>query len=56
MILTGQTGTDSSLHKTGKRGEHINRGVDTTTVKTTVDVDLSLSNVTSQIRNRMGNI
>ena len=56
MILTGQTRTNSTLHQTRKRGKYINRRINTTTMQTSININLTLSDITSQIRNWMGNI
>lgn len=56
MILSGVTFTNGRLHETGQRGQDVNRGVDTLVVQLTVNENLSLGNITSQVRNRVRDI
>jgi len=53
MILPCQLLTNSALHQTRKRRQHIDGRVDLPVVELPIDEDLALSNVTSEIRNRM---
>lgn len=54
VILSGVS--NGGLHKTREGWEHVDWWVDLLVVELTIDVDLSLSNVSSKIRNWMGNI
>jgi hypothetical protein len=56
MVLAGHTLANSGLHETRQRGQYVDRRVDLSVVDLTIDVDLSLSNITGQIGNRVGNI
>lgn len=56
MILTGHALTDGRLHETRERGKNVDRGVDTLVVELTVNEDLALGNVTSQIGDRVGDV
>ena len=47
MISSGHADTDSTLHQTGEGWQHIDWWVDASLVHVSVDVDLSLSNITS---------
>lgn len=47
---------DCFLHETGERGEDVDGRVNLLVVKLTIDEDLALSNVASQIGNGMGDI
>jgi len=56
VILSSKLLSDSRLHESGKRGQDIDRGVDLLVVELTIDEDLALCDITSQIRDRVGNI
>uniref|UniRef100_A0A182QVN8 Uncharacterized protein n=1 Tax=Anopheles farauti TaxID=69004 RepID=A0A182QVN8_9DIPT len=56
VVLAGHALADGGLHQTRQRRQHVHRRVDLTIVQLTVDVDLTLGNVTGQIGNRMGDI
>jgi len=61
MILTGEhlavvVDTDGGLHETGQGRQHIDWWVDLAVVKVTINEDLALSDVSSQIRNGVSNI
>ena len=56
VILPGEFLTDSTLHETRQRRQHVDGRVNLSVVELTVDKDLALRNVTSQIGDRMGNI
>jgi len=65
MIVTGKflnssvlvlLNTNGGLHQSGERGEHVNWWVDLPVVKVTINEDLSLGNVTSQIWDGMSDI
>lgn len=47
---------NSFLHETGERGEDVDGRVNLLVVKLTIDEDLALSNVASQIGDGMGDI
>ena len=47
---------NSFLHETRKGRKYVNWRIDLFVVKLTINEDLSFSNVTSQIGNRMGDI
>ena len=56
MVLSRQLLTDSTLHQTRQRWQDIDWWIDLTVVQLTVDKDLALSDVTRQIRDRVGNV
>lgn len=56
MVTTSHVLTDSRLHETRQRWQDVDRWVDLSVVQLTIYVDLSFRDVTSKIRNRMGNI
>jgi len=56
VILSGKLFSDSRLHESGKRGQDVDGRVDLPVVELTIDEDLSLCDITSQIRDRMGDI
>lgn len=56
VVLTGAALTDSGLHQTGQRRQHVNGWPDTLVVKLTINEDLTLGNVTSQIGNGVSDI
>jgi hypothetical protein len=56
MIWSSHTFTDSTLHQSGERGEHIDRWVDTLLMHLSIDIDLTLSDISSKIWNWMGDI
>lgn len=53
VVLSGETFTNSTLHQSGERWEHIDRRIDLSVVKLTIDEDLAFSDVPSQVRDRM---
>ncbi|KAF1747742.1 hypothetical protein GCK72_024208 [Caenorhabditis remanei] len=55
MVFSCHALSNSGLHETGKRWEYVEWWVDKTIVELTIDVDLSLSNVSSQIWDRARN-
>uniref|UniRef100_A0A2M4D215 Putative secreted protein n=1 Tax=Anopheles darlingi TaxID=43151 RepID=A0A2M4D215_ANODA len=56
VILARHALTDGGLHQTRQRRQHVDRRIDLSVVQLTIDVDLTLGNVTGQIGNRMGDI
>lgn len=56
MILPSTALTDGRFHQTRQRRKDVNGRADTLVVELAVNEDLTLSNVTSQIRNRVGDI
>ncbi len=56
MILAGQFLTDSALHETRERGEHVDRRVYLPVVQLTIDEDLALSDVPGEIGNWMRDV
>mmetsp|Transcript_17593 Transcript_17593/g.38076 ORF Transcript_17593/g.38076 Transcript_17593/m.38076 type:complete len:323 (-) Transcript_17593:344-1312(-) len=56
MVITRHALTNGRFHQTGQGGEHVDRWENALGVKLTVKVDLSLCDISSQIRNRVGNI
>mmetsp|Transcript_12769 Transcript_12769/g.19325 ORF Transcript_12769/g.19325 Transcript_12769/m.19325 type:complete len:357 (-) Transcript_12769:206-1276(-) len=56
VIVSGHALADGRFHKTRERREHIDWRVDLSVVDLTIDVNLSLCDVTGQIRNWMCNI
>ena len=56
VILPCQLLTDGTLHQPRQRGQNIDGWIDLSVVQLTVNKDLALGNVTSQIRNRVGDI
>jgi hypothetical protein len=56
MIVSCHTFTDSTLHQSGKGWQDIDWWVNASLVHVSINVDLSLSDVTSQIWNWMGDI
>ncbi len=56
MVLSSHALPDGRLHETTEGRQYVDGWVYLTIVKLTVDVDLSLSNVSSQIRNGMSDI
>jgi len=56
VILSGKLLSDSRLHESGKRGQDVDGRVDLPVVELTIDEDLALCDITSQIRDRMGDI
>ncbi|KAI6761576.1 hypothetical protein HG531_002129 [Fusarium graminearum] len=53
VILSGHALTNSRLHQTRQRRQHVDGWVDTTVIESSVNKDLTLSNVTCQIGNRV---
>ena len=51
MVLAGQLLTNSALHQTRQRGQHVNRWVYLPVVQLTVDEDLALRDVPGEIGN-----
>jgi len=56
VVPSGHSLADSGLHETRKRRQNVDRRVNTTVVKLSVDEDLALSDVARQVGNRVGNI
>ena len=56
VVLAGVALADGRLHQTRERGEDVDWRVDTLVVELTVDEDLALGNVTSQIGNGVGDV
>lgn len=56
MISSGETFTDSVLHQTRQRWQHVDWWVDTSSEHASVDVDLTLSDIASQIGDWMRDI
>ena len=56
VVVTSHSLTNSRLHQTGQRGQHVNGRIDTALVQSTIQIDLTLGNVSREIGNRMGNI
>lgn len=56
VVLAGVAFANGGLHQTRKRGKNVDGRVDTLVVKLTVNEDLALGNVTSQIGNRVGDV
>ena len=56
MILSGKLFSDSRLHKSRERGQDVDRGVNLPVVELTIDEDLALCNITSQVRDRVSDI
>lgn len=56
MVLTSTAFTNGRFHETRKRREDVDGRADTLVVKLTINEDLALSNVTSQVRNGVGDI
>jgi hypothetical protein len=56
MVLSCAALTDGRLHETREGGQHVDRWVDTLVVQLTVNEDLSLRNVTCQVRDGMCDI
>jgi hypothetical protein len=56
MILSRHTLTNGGLHQTGKRWKDIDGRIYLSVVQLTINKDLSLCDISRQIRNRVGNI
>jgi len=56
VVLASVALANSGLHQTRERGKDVNWRVDTLVVKLTVNEDLTLGNVTSQIRNGVSDV
>lgn len=56
MILSRHALADGGLHQTGQRRQHVDGRVDLAIVQLSVDVDLSLGDVASQIGNRVSDV
>ena len=56
MVLPSTTLTNGRFHQTRQGWKDVNRRADTLVVELTVNEDLTLSNVTSQVGNRVGDI
>jgi hypothetical protein len=56
VVLASVALADGGLHETRQRGEDVDWRVNTLVVKLTVDEDLALGNVTSQIGNGVGDV
>jgi len=56
MIVSCHTFTNSTLHQSGKRWQHINWWVNTSLVHVSIDVDLTFCNITCQVWDRMCDI
>ena len=56
MVLARVALADGGLHETGERGQDVDGRVDTLVVELTVDKDLALGNVASQIGDGVGDI
>lgn len=56
MIFTSTAGADGRFHQTGERGQDVDWRVDTLVVQLTIDEDLSLRDVASQIGDGVGDI
>jgi len=56
VILPGEFLSDGGLHKSGERGKNVDRRVDLSVVKLSVDEDLSLCDVTGKIGDGVGDI
>lgn len=56
MIFPGHALADSRFHETRERWKYVYRRIDLSVMKLPVNVNLTLSNIASQIRNRMSNI
>mmetsp|Transcript_3470 Transcript_3470/g.7235 ORF Transcript_3470/g.7235 Transcript_3470/m.7235 type:complete len:264 (-) Transcript_3470:535-1326(-) len=56
MVVSGHAFSNGGFHETGQRGEDVDGREDALCVELTVEIDLSLSNISSQIGNRMRDI
>lgn len=56
VVLARVALADGRLHETRERGKDVDGWVDTLVVELTVDENLALGNVTSQIGNRVGDV
>lgn len=56
MILARMTFADGGFHKTRKRRQDVDRRIDSLVVQLAIDKDLSLCDVTSQVRNWMSDV
>ena len=56
MILSSELLSNGRLHKTRERGQDVDRGVDLLVVELSIDEDLALCDIASQIRDRVGDI
>lgn len=56
VVLTSAALADSRLHQTGQRRQHVDGRVDTLVGELTVNEDLTLSNVTGQVRDGVSDI
>jgi hypothetical protein len=56
VVLTSAALADSGLHQTGQGRQHVNGRINTLVGKLTVNENLTLSNITSQVRNGVSNI
>lgn len=56
VVLPSTTLTNGRFHQTRQRRKNVNGRVDALVVELTVNEDLTLSNVASQVGNRVGDI
>lgn len=56
MILPGKFFTDSALHETRQGGQDVYRRVDLSVVELSVDENLTLRDITGQIRDGVSDI
>lgn len=56
VVLAGHALADGRLHESGEGRQHVDGRVDLTVVQLTLNVDLSLSDVASEIRDGMSDI
>src|SRR5512139_2502041 len=56
MIFTSLSRTDASIHQPGKRRQHVNGRKYAFAVQIPAQYELALSDVTSQVGDRVGNI
>jgi hypothetical protein len=56
MVISGHSLTNSTLHQSGQRGEHVNRRINLLVVKGSINEDLSFGDISGKIGDGMGNI
>ena len=56
MVFSGVAFTDAVLHQTGQGGQHVDRWINSLTVKLAVQYNLAFGNISGQVGDWMGDI